>query len=238
MAIKATNHGGGITYRVAECDCGERWELEEHRARRLPPCTAVHSRGQAPTDIGERGPPPTAVSPPSSDGGVGGGLPSDPIRSESDPIPGSVDSPNRGRARNKRSASVAYLESFEVEWNQTDKTGSKFDANRAWERMGRPAFGASWKRWVSCAEWKQPWFNYPHVSTWLNDRRFEQEPIDQRKPVAAESRQAVPIAVAQEEARRQRITDERLRRITEELKPREQRPSPRQEYIASVGGGK
>ena len=36
MRIKETNYAKGFTYRIAECDCGERWELEERKVSRLP----------------------------------------------------------------------------------------------------------------------------------------------------------------------------------------------------------
>ncbi len=96
MAIKATNHGAGLTFRIAECDCGERWELEERRARRLPPCTAVHSRGQ----------PPKTANPRASVRGVGGSLPVVSSTSlQADPNPqASLLSEPRARAKSKQEA--------------------------------------------------------------------------------------------------------------------------------------
>jgi hypothetical protein len=96
MAIKATNHGGGITFRIAECDCGERWELEERRCNRLKPCTAVHSRGQ----------PPAVANPRSSGRGVGGPLPEgtgliSPSGTDPDSTPILLSNPDQTRARSK-----------------------------------------------------------------------------------------------------------------------------------------
>jgi hypothetical protein len=183
MSIKDTNHGGGITYRIAECDCGERWELEERRARRLPPCTAVHGRGQPPTDANSGAPPPTSANPSASAEGVGGGLSSGPVLSGvSDPGPISPGNPNRARARRKpRADRTTYPIEFEAEWNQTAKTGSKDKACDAWERLGRPQFGASWKRWEASPPWQADWYNYPNVSSWLNDGRWKQDPGEARQ---------------------------------------------------------
>lgn len=109
MAIRATNHGGGITFRVAECDCGERWELEERRARRLP---AVGTRVQSYTAAGARPPPPTVANPPSSGGGIGGPLPGVVGQSSvSDPNPkASLLSGTRVRARIKTPANPHFPE--------------------------------------------------------------------------------------------------------------------------------
>lgn len=110
MAIKATNHGGGVTFRIAECDCGERWELEERQIRRLRPCTAVHSHA----------PPPKAAKPHAEPRGVGGALPGIPQ------VSGSISKADQTRARTKREANPdfvllrnTFVERWELKW--TDK---------------------------------------------------------------------------------------------------------------------
>lgn len=52
------------------------------------------------------------------------------------------------------------------------------------------------------------------------------------------ARQAVPFAVAAEEARKERVVAAKVKRLTDELAPKEERPSPRQEYMRSIGGSK
>jgi hypothetical protein len=171
MTIKDTNHGGGLTFRIAECDCGERWELEERRARRLRPCTAVRSGD----------PPPTVATPSEQSGGVGGGVSSgsDPVRN-SGPI-STLPDQDQTRARRKRKATRdIYPAEFEAEWDMTTKAGSKGLACQVWEDEGRPQFGVSWKRWEACAEWRQDWYHPPHVVKWLRDGRYKQDPSETR----------------------------------------------------------
>jgi hypothetical protein len=67
-----------------------------------------------------------------------------------------------------------------LEWEQTAKNGSRKDALKAWEKLGRPAFGLAWKAWERSEQWAPSWFNYPHVSSWLNDGRYEQDPNEAR----------------------------------------------------------
>lgn len=112
MSIKATNHGGGVTFRIAECAAHGRWELEERVARRVQPCTAVGSRKGPPTEVDERPPPPTAANPSTRRlEGVGGGLPSgsDPV---SDPDPISPAIPDQTRARSNSLTSAALCRAF------------------------------------------------------------------------------------------------------------------------------
>jgi hypothetical protein len=87
--------------------------------------------------------------------------------------------------RKAKANSVEYPPEFEAEWNQTSKTGAKDRALEFWERIGKPAFGAAWKRWQESFEWKQDWHNEPHVSTWLHDGRWKQEPPPPPPPKAA-----------------------------------------------------
>jgi hypothetical protein len=108
------------------------------------------------------------------------------------------------RARRKpRTTRIEYPEAFEAEWKQTAKTGSKDNACDFWERNGHPMFGASWKRWELCLEWQQEWFNYPHVTSWLNDGRYKQEPPEVKaKPAAI--RQIRPAETFEQRRERER----------------------------------
>jgi hypothetical protein len=85
---------------------------------------------------------------------------------------------------------------------------------RAWERLGRPAFGDSWKRWEACDEWRQDWYHYPHVASWLNDGRYAQDPAETRlKPVMP--RNGAPVETF--DARRNREREESSERESERL---------------------
>lgn len=86
-------------------------------------------------------------------------------------------------ARVRKSTRIDYPPGFEAEWCQTSKTGSKDKALAFWNANGHPAFGANWKRWEESHEWRQRWHNDPHVVTWLNDGRWNQDPPDRQQPL-------------------------------------------------------
>jgi hypothetical protein len=102
---------GRVDRRRHVCVCGVRWTS---RATVEPDsiATPISGGSDAPNTTMDGGqtakPPPTnGTKPPTnSSGGVGGALPSGqvPIRLVSDPVPGSVSDPNRGRARTKTQA--------------------------------------------------------------------------------------------------------------------------------------
>lgn len=199
------------TQRLRRCACGVQFATAETVIRRLPmaPVSPVTAR-QRPPDTGGTGNPPATAT---AAGGVGGGLPSDsdPIR-KSDSGPISVADPIRVRARGKRRATrEIYPEAFEIEWNQTAKLGAKDKACEAWERLGNPAFGAAWLRWEESPQWAQEWYHPPHVSTWLNDGRWKQDPRETRVKVAV---QRPPETF---EARRKREQEEATARESERL---------------------
>lgn len=94
-----------------------------------------------------------------------------------------------------------YPEAFEAEWRQTSRTGSKDKAVASWEKLGQPQFGVAWARWSESDEWRQSWHNDPHVVTWLNDGRWQQEPPPSvvrtpRLPEKTEASRAVVTAWA------------------------------------------
>lgn len=196
MSIKATNHGGGVTYRIAECDCGERWELEERRCARLPSRAAIDSRVQPCTAVHSRGQPPTAASPPSSDGGFGGDLSGIPS-GVSDPNPISVDSPNRARTRSNGQA-IDYPKDFEILWEQTGRRGVKFNALKAWMSRGRPGWVDVQATWRAYLLSERPIAGYvKDLSSWLNGRGHQQEWLPaQATPI----RRTDPAVRAREEA--------------------------------------
>jgi len=182
MQVVRIGHFSEQTYRSLECDCGERWESVETRSRRLSP-VATGSHGCKPVQAGASRPPPvSAGNPPASAGGVGGGLSSDLVQVSVSPpefYPKSLSNPDQTRARERKRTKTlppSYPPEFEREWESTAKTGSKLRAFEAWERMGRPRLAESWERWSRTDGWQRGFV--PHVATWLNDRRFEQEPVE------------------------------------------------------------
>lgn len=170
MHIKATNHGGEITFRIAECDCGERWELEERRVRRLKP---AGSRVQPCTAVQSHAPPPAAANPPAPAGGFGGDLSGVPTLIQ-DSGPSSQATPDQTRARSNRDAE--YPTAFLAVWAGTGKRGSKFNAHKAWKAQGSPSWGDVEPVWRAYMLSQRPADGYvKDLSSWLNGRCHKQE---------------------------------------------------------------
>lgn len=84
------------------------------------------------------------------------------------PLPPSSDLPQPSPSK--------YQEVFEVFWAQTAKTGNKFSAHKAWLKVGRPPATAMIAAWQAYMKSKDPVDGFvQHVSTWLNERGWEQE---------------------------------------------------------------
>jgi hypothetical protein len=180
-----------LTQRVRQCACGVRFLTTEKITKKLPPVT------------------PVAASQPPSDADAAQATPSRPPAHISSPqdsrslsaLPSENQSQTRSRV--KRRTEIIYPEGFEAEWRQTAKTGSKDKALALWLELGTPMFGESWKRWEMCDEWRQPWFNRPHVRSWLSDGRWKQEPPESRVrqmgstlPLKVEQSRATAVAWA------------------------------------------
>lgn len=200
--------GGTVDRRRHLCRCGVRWTSRSI----VEPGSISHATGSvskngvgATRSVETRPPHATrSVTPPTgSVGGFGGPL----SAGSALPVSSILEDPDLfldasvtpiGRARSTKPARkytpTEYPEAFEVEWKQTGKTGSKFDALSAWQRLGRPAFGAMWGRWMLTDDWVRGFV--PHVASWLNDRRFEQEPVDRTRG-GSRSKQADAIAAGQ-----------------------------------------
>ena len=119
--------------------------------------------------------------------GVGGVLPSGQVRDLVLIPSGQEISRTKGSKRRRSLPRTVYPVEFEAEWGQTAKTGSKDKACTLWEKLGRPPFGASWKRWEVCPEWSSEWHSFPHVRTWLGDGRYLQDPTEARARPVTES---------------------------------------------------
>jgi hypothetical protein len=112
-------------------------------------------------------------------------------------------------------------------WKATGQTGRKMRALKAWRAQGRPAAGlvaAGWARWAQTDEWRRGYV--PHVSTWLNDRGWEDDPQEPHRetPGEAEARQREEAAARAraESAARIAATDrkaEEYRRYTHQAPP-------------------
>lgn len=175
-----------VTRRRNECENGgHRWSTYERvdpatvdttcsANRPLPVVSATTTRSVRPKEVTTTtcsvSTLPVALASRST-GGKGGSV-SAPI-SPSDPAPSLNGNPIRARER-------SYPAAFEAEWAQTAKTGSKDKAESWWVKLGRPAFGAAWKLWEACDEWKKDWYNFPHVCQWLRDGRWKQDPTEAR----------------------------------------------------------
>jgi hypothetical protein len=184
-SVYRTTPTARIEVRERRCEaCQERWETTESETpgtRRRHSAAVTNSAPVAAWQhVATNSGPVAPLWPPGSSGGVGGGLPSesDLIRSGSDQAPS--EPPDQTPARVK--AAPKYDAAFEREWEGTRKLGSKLNAFKAWVALGKPAFAESWAAWSKLDGWRRGFV--PHVSTWLNDRRFEQKPAEAAKPPA------------------------------------------------------
>ena len=203
---------GVVLRRRRACECGHRWttyEIGESAIRSVEKLVAHATRSaEAARGNATHGarPPTGSVPAPLSlvGGGVGGGLPSGSSPSASSPDP----SRRSESVGSTRARATDYPAEFEAAWDATARTGSKFKALSAWKRHGKPsapAIAAAWARWAGLERWKAGFV--PHVSTWLNGRCWEQDPVEVRRdPVSAPTTRADKNAEARREylARAQR----------------------------------
>ncbi len=218
MSVKDTGHGGEKTYRIAECPCGIRVETVECQLRRLP-VRMPHMPGMAPAAANgtgrqvSQGPPDTAISPPASAGGVGGGLPSD-LSSGSDPKTDSalLSNPDQTRAKSK-AAAIDYPKDFVILWEQTGRHGIKFHALRAWMKAGRPSWLDVQETWRAYLLSERPVAGFvKDLSSWLNGRCHQQE----WAPAGTPARRPV-TAIETFDARRKREHEEASERESDRL---------------------
>lgn len=74
-----------------------------------------------------------------------------------------------------------YTADFEDFWQPSDKLGSKSDALKAWEQVGRPpaaALLASRRAWLDALQG----IGVKHIATWLRDFDWQQEPAARVRP--------------------------------------------------------
>lgn len=154
-----------------------------------------------------------------------------------DPNPTSPENPIRAGAREAKKA-PSYESEFLLIWNFTGKRGNKFKAQKSWIACGRPAFTLIQAKYTEYKASLEPWQSQLHLATWFNGWGHEQEWTPATNSAAAPKKQAVPFAVAAEEARQERILQARFESLTEDLRPRSQTPHPRDEYRAMAGGKK
>ena len=192
--LETRDLGQGVVLRRrrACASCGHRWttyEISEDAIRSVDKLVdhATRSAQKTRHDATRSAPPPTgSVANPLAvvAGGVGGGLPSGSGSAVSSPDP----SLRSGSVRPARARVTIYSAEFDLAWSSTGKTGSKFKAFGAWKRHGKPTadlIASSWARWSTLDGWQRGFV--PHVSTWINGRCFEQEPVEAARVVAAAS---------------------------------------------------
>lgn len=89
----------------------------------------------------------------------------------------SSTSSSRSKTRKKASERVDYSDSFEAFWEQTWKRGHKKAAFGAWEAIDADDLNAvvvAAANWTKAFE-RRPADKRPHVSTWLNNRGWEDD---------------------------------------------------------------
>ncbi len=137
----------------------------------------------------------------------------------------------RGKARE-------YSEAFETAWRSYGRKDEKLRAFGEWLIQSRLAGGETLllPLILRSLTWQGPnwatdgWKFAPYFERYLKRRKWEDE-----RPPAPTSSGPVPRAVAMEQSRATRVQTERLRRITEELSPRQPALSPREQYKREVG---
>lgn len=185
MAVMRTAASLGITTRVHQCGCGSRWETVEKISRRLSSVTATpstplahrqHTGSKLPLPVAHRQQPP-------SGGGVGGGVSSDPnsvlFPASSGPSEqsGSVSEGDQGVDR--RAREPRYTDAFSRFWAAYPRKTAKGAAWKAW-----PPAAAHLEAILAALEWQRASDDWqrdggafvPHPATWLNARRWEDEP--------------------------------------------------------------
>lgn len=223
--------------RLLECqEHGRFWSLE--RLWKWVIKVAGNGRATAvqPLDNGS----PTAIPVAEPLGGIMGGSDSD-LPSGSDPNQSFLDSPNRARALRKgRGDAKKYPPEFEAIWDGcVPHTGNKHAAFKQWSKdKPNPTLTISvYLEWAETDSWQRGYI--PHLRKWLHDRGWETHPSDAdlSGPTAIAPKPFVPIAVAAERSRSERILNDKLKRLQAEENPRPV-VDPRAEYLASLGGRK
>lgn len=178
VSVLKSMDSGSFIQRRRSCSCGARWTTEE----RMLKGTLVATGGQQAPPMASNQPPLAA----NGLGGVGGGLPSirsesgpDPIRSISVSDPSLDHSQGVDRARAKRKADQPYSADFLGFWSSYPRKVGKGAAWKAWQQL-QPDIN----RVISTLAWQTKSFEWrkdngafvPHPATYLNQRRWEDEP--------------------------------------------------------------
>ena len=125
-----------------------------------------------------------AVALASPDGGLGVCVSSDsgPKTGSSLSNPGDPQYHEPPPRRVKPISPPMYPPEFELAWAACDKVGTKADAFRAWEQVGRPnaaALATSWAAWKRIA-WVDG-IGLQHVATWLRAFNWRETPVPRPK---------------------------------------------------------
>lgn len=197
--------------RRRECECGARWSTREvvikgSLTRSRPQVIGANGRQETPISGYETGgetPQPVAIDP---NGGVGGGLLSL-SPSGSDPADPDVSKPNSGilalyeRPRRRRRR-VVYTADFLAFWRLYPNRVKKPVAAAAWEAerpdLAEVLAALSWQ--TRLPDWLKEGGRFvPHPSTYINQRRWEDEPPQMPTLSAREARGLVAAAEFVEE---------------------------------------
>lgn len=80
---------------------------------------------------------------------------------------------------------MPYLIGFDEFWKVYPRRVAKLAAMRAWNKVWKEsgAIMEGLKPWLDSREWADPLY-IPHPSTFLNQRRWEDQPVNSRKTLA------------------------------------------------------
>jgi hypothetical protein len=190
MAVLRTTASAPMTVRSHVCECGQRWESVEKITRRLTATGSTPAACRQPTDSA----PVTRGQQTGSVRGVGGVLSSDP-NSVLFPLP-SVPSEQSGSVlgsdlKSDRAKGPQYTDAFRLFWDAYPRKTAKGAAWKAWPpaaaHLEAILDALAWQR--LSADWQRDGGAYvPHPATWLNARRWEDEPAEAQPAIPEKAR--------------------------------------------------
>jgi len=174
-----------------------------------PTCTGTEP-AQSPERSGDDPPSPVQSSPDKTS--------QDPERTV--PVDGNAPATKRKRVK----PAPDYTPEFERLWAETGRSGNKLPAFEAWLGNGSPSVDDVIAGWRHAERhdrrWQGPNPHIPHLSTWLNDRGWEDRPMDGARASPSQRGESVEEILARQRAEREqrRLEAEFLARRAAEIR--------------------
>lgn len=184
-----TESKGKVVTRRRRCDsCGATWKTEE----RVQRASIIASKPVPTAPLLAHTCPTNRENPPISGLDLGskeGFSLVSPLQSPSDLSPQKESTTRAQTAGTVGKTAHEYTPEWEDFWATTNGKGSKWNAFKAWQKLGRPDLAkltAAWADWMRSPDWVKEGGRYQQqVVTWLNGRMYEQRPpgVDRRVAV-------------------------------------------------------